>query len=428
MSNERNVFPVPSRGAIETICRLVEREMLIVRTASKLRGEPDEDAIPTDLEDAHLFSKAIEDWLIARDAGALPPSDAWALNEEKRDGNRVRLEDENGLLVAWVLPMDGHTIMEARGVKTMDDTRRHVFTQLTEALANSVLASAAGHYMTTADITARQDLVVLARKLSGETAGGVDCHRCGGGIAADEETAIDGSGNLIHGATAECEPYGIPKFTLEAIKDWVANGRIAGGFLEAVLVNDLGLAVERADRSNEAALPAIIRYLYNETPRDCHGSRERVNTWRGTNAPPEPEIEEDDVVGALIAFARRPRPKTGKTPNTVFFCRSCGGLSLWGDVSYNPNTDETGDDMGDKSIMCGDCEAGPMRGTWFCAGSGCDCEERGYYETDCDPDDVNPVLPCPFHRCEELGAWMLTISNEDRETRRQQVAYLIATE
>ena len=69
-----------------------------------------------------------------------------------------------------------------------------------------------------------------------------------------------------------------PRFR-EAIDAYVANGRPTGGFLEAVLSNDLVSAFARADSSAVANLPHILDYLYNEVPAVCWGSRERVAEW-----------------------------------------------------------------------------------------------------------------------------------------------------
>jgi hypothetical protein len=52
-----------------------------------------------------------------------------------------------------------------------------------------------------------------------------------------------------------------------------------GGFLEAVLSNDLKEAVGRADSQNMWLLPVIVAWLYNEAPMTCWGSRERVREW-----------------------------------------------------------------------------------------------------------------------------------------------------
>ncbi len=62
--------------------------------------------------------------------------------------------------------------------------------------------------------------------------------------------------------------------------DRYVNDRIPpGGFLTAVLSNDLTQAVARADDTNIRLLPEYVRYCYNEIPSPCWGSPERVEAW-----------------------------------------------------------------------------------------------------------------------------------------------------
>lgn len=62
--------------------------------------------------------------------------------------------------------------------------------------------------------------------------------------------------------------------------DRYANQHIeTGGFLKAVLENDLCEAVCRADEINFQFLPVLVRYVYNELPAPCWGSKEKVAAW-----------------------------------------------------------------------------------------------------------------------------------------------------
>jgi hypothetical protein len=59
-----------------------------------------------------------------------------------------------------------------------------------------------------------------------------------------------------------------------------ANLKIAtGGFLRAVLENNLSEACQTADAKNLANLHNIVNAIYWELPADCWGTRERVNKW-----------------------------------------------------------------------------------------------------------------------------------------------------
>lgn len=71
----------------------------------------------------------------------------------------------------------------------------------------------------------------------------------------------------------------IPLSTQDALVNYVDHGLIPGGFLKAVLSNDLFKAVGRADASNRATLPLIVQFVYNRCPMDCWGSSEAVEKY-----------------------------------------------------------------------------------------------------------------------------------------------------
>ena len=65
----------------------------------------------------------------------------------------------------------------------------------------------------------------------------------------------------------------IKKSTIQAI-DRYANDRCPpGGFVRAVLENNLTQAF------NRASLREIVKYCYWEIPGDCWGSPEKVRAW-----------------------------------------------------------------------------------------------------------------------------------------------------
>ena len=65
----------------------------------------------------------------------------------------------------------------------------------------------------------------------------------------------------------------------QALDKYAAEGRPIGGFLAAVLSNDLMNAIGRADEENRRDLFEICAYVYNDLPAPCHGSREKVREW-----------------------------------------------------------------------------------------------------------------------------------------------------
>lgn len=68
----------------------------------------------------------------------------------------------------------------------------------------------------------------------------------------------------------------IKESTIQSINDYVVHGLEPGGFVTAVLANDLMEAVGRADMENRLTLHAICSYIYNEIGISLHGSYEAV--------------------------------------------------------------------------------------------------------------------------------------------------------
>ena len=71
----------------------------------------------------------------------------------------------------------------------------------------------------------------------------------------------------------------IPEHLKGALDRYVNHRIRPGGFLEAVLSNDLFEAMARADVVSRECLFDICKYIYNELPGDCWGSRGRVERW-----------------------------------------------------------------------------------------------------------------------------------------------------
>ncbi len=68
----------------------------------------------------------------------------------------------------------------------------------------------------------------------------------------------------------------IPAHTKAALDRYVNHKILPGGFLMKVLSNDLFGAVGQAYSENAAALPDIVRYIYNQLPANAWGSQELV--------------------------------------------------------------------------------------------------------------------------------------------------------
>lgn len=67
--------------------------------------------------------------------------------------------------------------------------------------------------------------------------------------------------------------------TKESLERYVNHRIQPGGFLTAVLSNDLFGAVTRADRESKLALSEICQFIYNEVPGDAWGSHDAVRNY-----------------------------------------------------------------------------------------------------------------------------------------------------
>jgi len=73
--------------------------------------------------------------------------------------------------------------------------------------------------------------------------------------------------------------YGIPEYMLDGFILYILQGVPPGGFLTAVLYNDLIDSYSKADSTNIDAIPNYVRFLYNHAPASCFGSPEKVSDW-----------------------------------------------------------------------------------------------------------------------------------------------------
>jgi hypothetical protein len=72
----------------------------------------------------------------------------------------------------------------------------------------------------------------------------------------------------------------IPDYMRDGIKMYIERG-IAhpGGFLTAIIQNDLKEAVRRADDTNRRLLANYVDFFYNYAPIDCWGSPDKMAKW-----------------------------------------------------------------------------------------------------------------------------------------------------
>ncbi len=79
--------------------------------------------------------------------------------------------------------------------------------------------------------------------------------------------------------TFEGEYEQVPEHLREGLVAYVTDHRYPGGFLEAVLTNDLRKSVDRGDEKSLAGLKYVVMWLFNRAPSGCWGSQEKMGDW-----------------------------------------------------------------------------------------------------------------------------------------------------
>lgn len=65
----------------------------------------------------------------------------------------------------------------------------------------------------------------------------------------------------------------------QSLSIYVEHRMHPGVFLVAVLSNNLFHAFEKADHKNQLQMHEIVKYIYNNIPRTCWGSKEIVESY-----------------------------------------------------------------------------------------------------------------------------------------------------
>jgi hypothetical protein len=73
----------------------------------------------------------------------------------------------------------------------------------------------------------------------------------------------------------------------QKLEDYSKKHQAPGGFLQAVLANDLIGAVGSADKESLQILPDIAKYVFNNIPSNVWGSPSKVKAHLEKNISPE---------------------------------------------------------------------------------------------------------------------------------------------
>lgn len=72
----------------------------------------------------------------------------------------------------------------------------------------------------------------------------------------------------------------LPEDLRDGVRLWIEEGIYPGGFMTAVVENNLMEAVDRADDTNCRRLVDIVRWWYNYAPGLCWGSKKKAEKWQ----------------------------------------------------------------------------------------------------------------------------------------------------
>jgi hypothetical protein len=75
----------------------------------------------------------------------------------------------------------------------------------------------------------------------------------------------------------------IPERMRDGILNYIERRWPPGGFLQAVICNDLREAAGRADDENQLLLFEYVKFFYNHAPHECWGSPEKFQAWLAKN-------------------------------------------------------------------------------------------------------------------------------------------------
>jgi hypothetical protein len=86
----------------------------------------------------------------------------------------------------------------------------------------------------------------------------------------------------------ECD---VPEQLHAGLVEYLAARRPVGGFLTAVLSNDLCGACVRADDVCAPLIPRVVFFLINYATAECWGSKARVDAWLASAEAVRPVFE-----------------------------------------------------------------------------------------------------------------------------------------
>lgn len=98
--------------------------------------------------------------------------------------------------------------------------------------------------------------------------------------ACTEEQSAQTAARLLQAmACREIDYSGLPIGLRREVADYIDRSVPPGGFIRAILCNDLMVAVLAADPDNARRLAQITRWFVDHAPVECWGDAGRVADW-----------------------------------------------------------------------------------------------------------------------------------------------------
>ncbi len=75
----------------------------------------------------------------------------------------------------------------------------------------------------------------------------------------------------------------LPIHCQQSMRDYIEHRHPVGGFLYAVLSNDLYRTFLKADELNAPKIKDYLLFLDRHAPPECYGSKENIDRWLNPN-------------------------------------------------------------------------------------------------------------------------------------------------
>ena len=104
---------------------------------------------------------------------------------------------------------------------------------------------------------------------------------------------------------------------IESLKRYISHGIPEGGFLQAVIENNLMESFGQADETSRENLFAICSWVYGNAPMGCRGSQVRYREWIDLHRWLDGQLRDGHMLDELCDV----EAETNEMQRTVAWCR-----------------------------------------------------------------------------------------------------------